>query len=444
MVLAIGCVHPPGEGMQYDGYFYRADEMNTLAAAVKDKPVLINHDLEREVGTVREAWIGANGQLNVLFELNETFNGYIAHGLIAENVCADLSLGHVATVDRKKHRVVDKTPTEISICVAGAREGTHIHMMQSSVRKAREKKKKYIYQAQKRIEENHHNQQTMSTTTNTADANKQKKTDDENDVNMDKEETTAKPAAAEDAASRNFKQELLDLVTKQQAEVSVLQKKYKEEQKARAAAEKKASKLGEVGKRKRTSVIEGAIKEMVTKLMADKEFCAKLKPQEGELKDLFEGMKDSDDASPLVDLVSCCASQIARNTAELETEYQRSKKLKTDNDTLTARLEGLQQPALATARQRFGGDDSTRPAAAPKAPPSAPPSAASEWTRIGQRMPRGMEPVAKPRDGASVRHPEFWKALTSGGTGVGAGMGYFDEPALVGREYTETQKPRPL
>ena len=62
---------------------------------------------------------------------------------------------HVATVDRKKHRVVDKTPTEISICVAGAREGTHIHMMQSIVRKAREKKKKYIYQPQKRIEENH-------------------------------------------------------------------------------------------------------------------------------------------------------------------------------------------------------------------------------------------------------------------------------------------------
>jgi len=59
-------------------------------------------------------------------------------------------------------------------------------------------------------------------------------------------------------------------------------------------------------------------------------------------------------------------------------------------------------------------------------------------------MPRGMIPVAQPRDGAAVRHPEFWKELTAGGTHVGAGMGHFDESALVGKEYSDSQKPRTI
>lgn len=433
MTLGIGCVHPPGEGLEYDGFFYRACEMNKLAEAVKGKPLLLNHNKDYEVGTICEAWIGSDGQLNVLFELSETFNGYIAHGLISKQICHDLSLGHDVQVDWTNHRVLDKTPTEVSICVNGARNGTHISMLQDNPTTARKLKKTYIYEAQQNIE----NKTTMSSKATKSDVNKDSEKqpkDATEDVKMDDVDKKKEVKTAEDDEhTKNFKQELLDLVTKQRAEVTVLENKFKEEQSKREAAEKRAQKLDAGNKRKRKTVIEGAIAKMLEKLLEDKEFSNKLGHQRKELDQLFAGMKESEDATPVVDLIGCCASQISRNTRDLEVEYQRSKRLKKENDTLQARLEGLQKPALEDARERFGGATTTRPKEVKQT---------SQWSSVVSRMPRGMKPVAAPRDGAAVRNPNFWKELTRGGTQVGTGMGHFDEYNLIGRDYQDGQAPR--
>ena len=225
MTLGIGTVHPPGEGLEYDGYYYRKCEMNKLAEALKGKPLLLNHEKDTNLGQVCEAWMGQDGQLNILFELSETFNGYLAHGLISEQVCGDLSLGHDVKVDLTNHRVLEKVPTEVSICTNGARRGTHIHLLQSDPIDAAKLKKRYISMYEEHLEKNI----PMSTDDLNETTPDQPMEDVETKEKVACKKKTKKDSKEDDEATKNFKQELLDLVTKQQAEVSVLQKKFKAE-----------------------------------------------------------------------------------------------------------------------------------------------------------------------------------------------------------------------
>ena len=134
MVLGVGVVHPPGErAPDYDGVYFRRDEMAKLAADLHGKPLCVEHHEGDPVGTVRRAWVGRQNRLFVLFETDdETFKGTLAGQLVDRRICTDLSLGHRVAYDPEAHRVLGKTPVEVSLCTQGARPGTHIYAVRSS------------------------------------------------------------------------------------------------------------------------------------------------------------------------------------------------------------------------------------------------------------------------------------------------------------------------
>ena len=112
MVLGFGCVHPPGEReSDYDGLYFREDEISGLAEKIIGKPLCIEHDLQEPVGKVINAWVGRHKALNVIFETDSTFKGFLAENLIVRDMCKDLSLGHDVKIDRSNMRVLDKLPT---------------------------------------------------------------------------------------------------------------------------------------------------------------------------------------------------------------------------------------------------------------------------------------------------------------------------------------------
>ena len=305
MVLGVGCVHPPGErAADYDGFYFRADEMSSLARDLQGKPLCIEHDTSHPVGTVREAWVGTDGDVYCLFDTDDDrFAGHLASNLVRQGVCHDLSLGHDVAVGTKGSttEVRGKVPREVSICVRGARDGTHITAMQRcSSATARKLKKASITAARRRLEQaipsdrshvtimdktpDTDSQATQPTTTTTTTP----------DTTKDPAATDAAPAATPSsdvpAVASSFKEELLNLVTRQQAENAVLLERIKAETERRETAEKKVTSLNESNKRKRAAVLEGAVSEMVQSLLQNPEFKKKLEPNMTQLNNIFEGM----------------------------------------------------------------------------------------------------------------------------------------------------------
>ena len=438
MVLGFGTVHPPGEDSDYDGFYYRADEMPQLAADIVGKPLCIEHDTSEPVGTVTNAWVGRDKALNVIFETKPTFKGFLAENLLVQDVCKDLSLGHNVKIDRRNQRVLSKEATEVSICVKGDREGTHVRTVGPEFVGVtdgahKEEDDGYIKEgAPQRVE----NTSLMSS------EEPQKSDAPPADTKMATETTAAAANEGESSArgENSFNQELLDLVTKQQGEITAMKARYAEEQTRAKEAEDKNEKYRAKGKRKRSELIDSSIAKMVKFLLQNEQFKGTLKPQEEQIDAIMQGLKESEEAAPLVDVVACAASALSGTTTRLEEEYQSTKRLKTEVDQLKEQIATYQKPALASARERFGATSAAEkaPAAAPTAPGQP------QWSRVAQRMPRGMKPVQAPRDGVQVRNPDFWKHLVAGGTSTGTGMGWFDEANLVGKRYEDGQRPKVL
>ena len=145
MVLGFGCVHPAGEKADYDGFFYKQNEMESLAKQLVGKPLCVEHlDCVEDAGKIRHAWVGPTSkELYAIFETNDaSFSGMMAKNLIQGALCTDLSLGHNVTVDKGKGRVVEKEATEVSICEKGARARTHIYAVEMDTTQKKKKKKK--------------------------------------------------------------------------------------------------------------------------------------------------------------------------------------------------------------------------------------------------------------------------------------------------------------
>ena len=434
MVLGFGTVHPPGEAdADYDGFFFRADEMPRLATEIVGKPLCIEHDTSEPVGKVTNAWVGRDKALNVIFETDPTFKGFLAENLLVGGVTKDLSLGHDVKLDRRNLRVLDKMPTEVSICVKGDRDGTHVRTVGREFGASRQQQRTgYIKDAAP-------HPAPTPTPSMSSEEPKTTTTDAPPASTTTTETPAADPVAPAAATGNGVNSELLDLITKQQGELAAMKLRYEEEQKRAQSAEAKAAKLGGANKRKRAGLIDGAVKKLVQHLLATDEFKDTLKPQEAQIDAIMEGLKDSEDAAPLVDVVACAASALRGTTTRLEEEFQARKKLKTEVDALKEQIATYQKPALESARERFGGSNPAQAPSAPSAPPAQP-----QWSRVASRMPRGMKPMEPPKDGVQVRNPAFWKSLVAGGTRTGTGMGWFDEGNLVGKNYEPGQRPTRL
>ena len=68
MVFAVGCVHPQGEGDDYDGLYFKDSELATMCAALKGLPLCVEHIDDQPVGRVEHAWVGADRRAYALFD----------------------------------------------------------------------------------------------------------------------------------------------------------------------------------------------------------------------------------------------------------------------------------------------------------------------------------------------------------------------------------------
>ena len=71
MVLAVGCVHPEGESEEYDGLYYRQNEMQTLANDLVGLPIYVEHMEDQKVGDVVYAWVGDDKRCYTMLETSE-------------------------------------------------------------------------------------------------------------------------------------------------------------------------------------------------------------------------------------------------------------------------------------------------------------------------------------------------------------------------------------
>ena len=400
--LGIGVVHPPGEGEDYDGLYYRQTELKALAQELVGKPLRIEH-LPEGVGTIRSAWVGQKTpELYALFETNDHFNGLLAKNLIQKGVCKDLSLGHNVLVDNDQ--VIGKEAIEVSICAKGARPHTHIYAFSTSSPSVppsvETKSGKYILEVKNSLEE----------------------------VTRIMSEETVEPTPTpteQETQSPAVLTEIMEQMKQQQSDLVALQQQLKASEEARSVAEKQVAASNKRKREERSSVIEGTLKDYVKKMMAT--YKSELGPYADSLQQMFEGMKDSEQSEPMLKLLSCAASSHGSNTAKLEEQYQAQKKLKSELTEHQKKLSNLSTPAFSAPTERFV-EPPAQKAAARLPMPSLP---------SGIQLPRAS------RAGMQTRNPDLWAQLTSSSAPT-RGMGWFKESNLVGKEYADGRRPKPV
>ena len=398
--LGVGVVHPEGEQEDYDGLYYRTTELSALAKELVGKPLCIEH-LPDGVGTIRSAWVGSKTpELYALFETNDQFNGLLAKNLIEKGVCKDLSLGHQVVVDND--RVVEKTAVEVSIVKKGARPNTHIYAFDSQTNEppsVQTKSGKYILEVKNSVSEV---SRIMSEETVV--------------------DTTPTPEAQEETKTPAVMTEIMEQMKKQQSDLLALQQQLQASEEARAVAEKQVEGHNKRKRDERSNVIEGTLKDYVKKMMET--YKKELGPYADSLQKMFEGMKESEQSEPMLKLLSCAASAHGSNTAKLEEQYQAQKKLKTELSENQKKLSSMSTPAFSAPTERFVEKKETRRAPVPALP-------------SGIQLPRAS------CAGMQSRNPDLWAQLTAGNHSSN-GMGWFSEKGLVGKEYNEGRRPKPL
>lgn len=131
----------------------------------------------------------------------------------------------------------------------------------------------------------------------------------------------------------------------------ISQAQFKESETARGMAEEQVQKMNATNKRKREEVIEGTIKDFVANMIA--KYQTELKPHADDLAQMFNGMKESEQAEPMLALLSCAASATSHNTKALEKSYQETKRLKTEMASFRSEVQSMKKPAMATPTERF-------------------------------------------------------------------------------------------
>jgi len=391
-MLAVAAVHPKGEDDDYDGLYFRDTEMATLARSMRGLPVLVEHDSE-PVGQVLHAFKNNNDKrLYAVFETNnDSFGGCLAGSFIKHGLTGDVSLGHECRIESSAEgvqRVVEKVPTELSICEKGAREKTHIY-----AKTQKNDDKKYI----KLVTNSIAPRTTPPTNTMTDTTNAP---------------TPQIPAPVSETSSPEMVRQLLEQVralTEAQTKVDQENATLKE---ANAKFAEQVEKTEAAGKRKREAAIDGSIKEYFKTLLAKYE--SELKPHEAEIDGMFEGMKNNAEAEPMIQALQCAAAAAAGSVTELEEQYQANKKLKTELDALQSKLAEQSKPMFANKQERVETAVVSATASADTAP--AQPKTFNSIFSKPVRTPASLK-------GAGMRetNPEMWKDLMNSaprGTGM--------------------------
>lgn len=407
MVLGFGCVHPVGESDTYDGLYFKQNEMEQLAKDLVDKPLCIEH-VPHDVGKICHAWVGTKKpELYALFDTSNDFTGCFANNLIDKGLCKDLSLGHNVTIDEQSTTVVEKHPVEVSICEKGARPDTHIYAFSKNEPPTLKiKNGNYI----------------LHMKSSTSNINMSEPTPE---VSPPTEQPTEQPVQQE---ANPMLAELLAQMKQQQADFVQLQEKFSASETARTSAENQVAESNKRKRAERTDVIENTLKDYVKNMI--EQYQKELKPHADELANLFNAMKDSEQSEPMLRLLQCAAASGKQSTSKMEDMYQEQKRLKLTIENKEKELTTLKKPAFASPSDRFVEHRS----AAPKMQVRA--------AKKTLKLPSGIKLPRACLDGMQVRNPNLWADLSS--ANVGPGMGWFSEPKLVGKEYTDGRRPKKL
>lgn len=334
MVLAVGCVHPEGESEEYDGLYFRQNEMQTLANDLVGLPIYVEHMEDQKVGDVVHAWVGDDKRCYTMLETSgDNFPGILAGRMLHHGLCGDLSLGHTCRVDNSANTVIEKTPTEVSICEKGARENTHIYGVDGPQKTNR----RYINNYKLRVSSQA--EKTMATDSAAPTANAAEPT------------TVAAPASKTAAADQNsMMSQLLDQVKKLTEQNAKHKASAKAQQEKYSKYEEAMAKEQELGKRKREQAVDGSIKDYFQRLIS--KYQKELAPYEPELNQMVEGMKSNAAATPMVEALACCAAMSANSVTELEAAYQENKRLKTELEKNQTELKATLEPHFSQQNQR--------------------------------------------------------------------------------------------
>jgi hypothetical protein len=360
MVLAVGCVHPQGENDDYEGLYFKQNELQTLAKKLPGKPLCIEHLEEQSVGKVLHAWVGETTKKPECFVLFETDDknlpGHVAEGLITKRFCNDLSLGHTCKIDASSMEVISKEPVEVSICTQGARERTHIYGFGDSYGSSKRTKRTnddtngYIMiralasNTSHQIVEDSQNQtmsESVSETTNNTNA----------PAPVSSSSTTPETSIdSSSSSSDNMLNEMANQIKQLREQNALLQQQTQMQD--------------NLGKRKREAAVDGSIKEMVQKLFAEYE---SLGLHKDELSEQLEAMKQSPQANAIVEMLSCAAAAQKSSVVELEKAYQEKKKLVEENKRLKTLTGAFADPTervvethhATASRSRTSGSSST-------------------------------------------------------------------------------------
>jgi len=235
---------------------------------------------------------------------------------------------------------------------------------------------------------------------------------------------TQEPVAQEEAKAPAVMTEIMEQMKKQQSDLLALQQQLQQSEDARAIAEKQVEASNKRKRDERSSVIEGTLKDYVKKMMET--YKEQLGPYADSLQKMFEGMKESEQSEPMLKLLSCAASAHGANVDKLEAQYQAQKKLKTELTEHQKKLSSMSTPAFSAPTERFVEKKERRPA-----------------TRVAPPLPSGIQLPRASRAGMQTRNPDLWAHLTAGSAST-TGMGWFSEKSLVGKEYNEGRRPKPL
>jgi len=388
-MLSVACVHPKGEDDDYDGLFIRDCEMDRIGEQLVGCPLLVEHDSE-PVGKVIHAFKDTtDGRLHAVFETdNDTFGGCVSGALLRTGLAGEVSLGHECKIEHSAdgtQRVVDKTPTELSIVQRGAREGTKI---MGKTRKS---------QPQRYIKLNKSNttiQKPIMSSTESAPQN---------------------PPSDKTQQSDDMVKQLLEQV-KKLTETQTLQSKENEQLKqANDQFAKQVEEQEAVGKRKRGSILDGSVKDYFSTLMSKYE--TELKPHEEKLHSMMDAMKGNSASEPMVQALACAAAAAKGSVTELEESYQANKKMKTEIDELRAKLTNQSTPMFSKKEERV---ETVEAQASATQQPKQPAAFSSIFGGPVLRTPASMK-------GAGMRehNPAMWNDLLKNAP-MGKGMPKID------------------
>jgi len=418
MVLGVGCVHPKGEASDYEGLFYKQNEMQALASELKGKPLYIEHlDQKGQSGEICHAWVGKGKECFAMFETDDdTYHGMLAKNLIKNRIYTDLSLAHDCSVD-KDLKIIQKKPVEVSIVEKGARPHTHIYSIGSKSFEPstiKTKKSNYIIQIKSSYNKEMAEQQSSPVEPIApVDTLVQ-------DAIADVPDTVPSEINEVTDANAMFS-ELLSQMKEQQNALTAMKKKLGMAEEAKDVAEKKVEASNKRKRDERVKVVDGTLKEYISQMMS--KFNDELAPYKDDLAKIVNGMKDHEESEPMIKLLSCAASAYGKNTHALETQFQKAKKLKTMLEKTRGELQEKTKPAFTNKQDRFK-----------EIPKPSPP-------KQQIRLPPGISLVPRGEAGMQALNPTLWQSLAATAS---PGMGWFDEKRLVGKRYEEGRRPKPI